>query len=100
MFDSSALLLVCLSNCLNVCLFFFFCLIVGFFVSLSIFGMIYSEKCDEDINIKTQHLAANNFQWNGGEQNVASRSQFTRVRIAEKILSILFIAEKEISKTR
>ena len=43
--------------------------------------------------ITTQHLAANNFQWNGGEQNVASRSQFTRVRIAEKILSNLFIAE-------
>ena len=98
MFDSSALLLVCLSICLNVCL--FVCLLVGFFVSLSISGMIYSEKCDEDINIKTQHLAANNFQWNGGEQNVASRSQFTRVRIAEKILSNLFIAEKEISKTR
>ena len=81
-----------------VCL--FVCLIVGFFVSLSIFGVIYSEKCEEDIVMTTQHLAANNFQWNGGEQNVASRSQFTRVRIAEKILYNLFIVDKEISQTR
>ena len=68
----------------------FVCLIVGSFVSLSIFGMMYSEKCEENIVMTTQPLAANNFQWNGGEQNVASRSQFTRVRIAEKILSNLF----------